>query len=215
MEMTSEIAMDASVEVLGDPMSYIVVGRCRAVRGGNVSSDGASMKNPNMQKMELSYAYIHAVSSSAGFICDRRSIDINSVDLTIRADEKISPASRILAVIDFQVKATSSRQFKNGVLSLPLPIKNYDELRSETSSPILLIAFEMPENMEDWLNHSEEQLITRKCAYWLNLRGLPVVDNDNIVTVHIKQKNVFSPKNLTELMLRASKNDGMGVGYEI
>lgn len=204
------ITMNLSAVSVNHPMGYILDGTCRVVHGWN----GASMID-SIQKMEFSYAYIHAVASHAGFLCERRSIDINSVDLTIRADHLISPMSRILAVMDFQVKATSSHSFKNGVLSLPLPLKNYNQLRCETSAPILLIVFIMPDRLEDWLDHNEQRLITRRCAYWHNLKGLPRVANTDNVTVHIKQKNLFSPSSMTELMLRASKNDGMGVGHEV
>lgn len=175
----------------------------------------AVMKNPNRQKEEFSYAYVHAVASHAGFFCEKRLVDINSVDVTIRSDHYVSAESKMCPVIDFQLKATSTHDFNNGDLSFPLKVKNYHELRGEASVPILLIVFLIPKNVRDWLEHSEEQLITRKCAYWCNLKGFPGMGNTDEVTVHIAQKNLFSPGSLKELMLRASKNDGMGVGYEV
>ena len=173
------------------------------------------MRNPNLQKEEFSYAYVHAVASRAGFFCDRRTPDINSVDATIRSDHPLTQDSERFAEIDLQLKATSSMGFQNAQMSFPLGIKNYNDLRADRAAPILLIVLVLPPDVGDWLDHSEEQLVTRKCAYWCNLKGFPSTQNTESISVKVSQRNLLSPDSVETLMVRASKDNGSGVGYEI
>ena len=73
-------------------------------------------------------------------------------------------------------------------------------------TPRLLVIFELPTDKLLWLNHSEQELIMQKCAYWINLHGKPETDNQTI-TVHIPIQNILSPDKLYELMVLASKEE--------
>jgi hypothetical protein len=53
---------------------------------------------------------------------------------------------------------------------------------------------------KDWINVSAEQLILRKAAYWVSLRGSPESDNKESVTVTIPASNVFDVDGLQRLM---------------
>jgi len=209
-------AIRSLARVQDDPICYISDFHYHICPGWLLSVSGETvMRNPNLQKEEFSYAYVHAVAAHAGFFCERPIIDCNSVDLSIISDHRISSKSIITPKIDFQLKATSKHSFENGFISFPLNVKNYNELKGDTSVPILLIVFIMPDVVEDWLDHNEERLITRKCAYWCNLRDSPNKPNVSKVHVQINQKNLFSPTSLKELMLKASMYDGKGVGFGI
>jgi hypothetical protein len=165
-------------------------------------------------KEELSYAYIHAVASRVGFGCDRPRVDADSIDVVISAHGKVA-ADSILhsARLDLQLKATAVELAMNGSgeYSFELPIKNYNDLKRDTLIPRLLVLFAMPTDEEKWLSHDDESLITRKCAYWCNLFGLPDVTNAASKTVHVPKKNVFSPAVLAELMRKISRREVIGL----
>lgn len=165
------------------------------------------MLERNLVESELSLAYLHAVSAKCAFAVDIPRIDNDSIDAIISVNGKVSSESRISsAKIEVQLKASFNIQMNNsGAFSYSLPIKNYNDLRGETMVPRLLVVLALPQDEIEWLKHSEEKLTLQKCAYFLNLFGMPESNNSSSVTVQIPAENQFSPENLQALMLRASK----------
>src|SRR5882672_4172606 len=81
------------------------------------------MLTENDIKEELSYAYVHAVASRAGFGWDRISKDRGSVDVVISADGGFPDDAVVQhAVIQVQLKATS--QIVNGDPHFLLPCRS-------------------------------------------------------------------------------------------
>lgn len=83
---------------------------------------------------ELSYAYLHAIASHAGFACEwrNRHLDGVGVDATITEDGRYLAADSKLTYIpvDVQLKATYlDLREENGKLSYSLEMKQYDKLR--------------------------------------------------------------------------------------
>lgn len=172
------------------------------------------MLTDNDIKEELSYAYLHAVASRAGFGCDRISKDRGSVDVVLSADGGF-PADAVLrhAVMQIQLKATSQIASGDVEFSFSLPIKNYHELRARSQAPRLLVVFLMAEDPKHWLTVDESTLIARRCAYWCNLKGEPETDNETSRSVRIASRNIFSPEALTALMTRVARQEE--IGYEL
>jgi hypothetical protein len=87
-----------------------------------------------------------------------------------------------------------------------LKIKNYDELRpTDLLVPRILIVITVPADLNDWLNHSEQELAMRKCGYWLSLRGEPAVSNTATRTVHLPRTSQFTVAELAAIMQRIGK----------
>jgi hypothetical protein len=57
------------------------------------------------------------------------------------------------------------------------------------------------------LNHSEDELALRKCAYWQSLRGAPTTGNGSGATVYLPKVQMFTPQALTEIATRLSRRD--------
>jgi hypothetical protein len=168
-------------------------------------SDNNAMTE-NEQKQQLSFAYVQAVAARAGFACDRPSVDDDSVDLRIAASGSVHGMAIFRSpMIELQMKATSAKEPKSEHLSFALPIKNYDDLRQETMVPRLLVVLLLPERIEEWLDQSEDQMITRRCAYWTSLLGQPESRNSTRVTVSLPRKNQFTVPGLEALMQRAAQ----------
>ena len=160
---------------------------------------------------ELSIAYVHAVTARAKFALDHKRIDNDSVDVTISQNGFLTTESTLGSPeLHIQLKATVNPTWiANGqVLSFPLPQKNYNDLRVNTMIPKILVVLCLPQNDDDWLSHSPDQLILRNCAYWVSLKGLaPLPTGQEHKSVHLPITNTFSPDSLYNIMLKLSKEE--------
>ncbi len=143
----------------------------------------------------LSLAYARAVAAQAGYTTAERDFDRDGVDLTIHAGGLIHPA------IDLQLKATVNlgKPGKQG-FSFPLRRRNYDLLREATQIPRLLLVLGLPREEDCWLTVTAEQLVLRRAAYWLNLRGMGEPAGETSVTVYLPEENLFDVNALRNLM---------------
>ena len=158
-----------------------------------------SAMQPNTLKERFSLAYINAVVSRAGFELHETKIDIDSIDGFVNSSAGLRPQ------IGFQAKATSQNFMRDDVIALPLPRKNYEDLRAETVNPRLLIVVVMPEAETEWLQQTEDSLVLRRCGYWMNLRGMPFSENSTSMTVEVPRKQIFDVGQLADLMHRAEQ----------
>ncbi len=175
----------------------------RAELSGGERERGSGM-DVNRQKEEFSHAYVRAVASAAGFAVARPEVDDDSVDLILAAagggGTFRSPR------IELQLKCTAGGNGSAEDLSFPLKIKNYEDLRApNVLVPRLLVLVCVPEKPEDWLSQTQEQLVLRRCGYWLSLRGAPETDNVAAVTVRLPRAQVFSIDALRALMARVAE----------
>ena len=152
----------------------------------------------NDQKERLSMAYAHAVAARAGYTTAVYDLDRNGVDLRIQAGGAMRPA------LELQLKATINlRQADAESFSFDLPVHNYKLLREPTQTPQLLVVLDLPRDEQQWLTITDDELVIRHRAYWLNLRGREKTDNRESVTVAIPQANLFDVAGLQDLMERS------------
>ncbi|MBF0606482.1 MAG: DUF4365 domain-containing protein [Candidatus Magnetobacterium sp. LHC-1] len=161
----------------------------------------------NQQKEQFSIAYARAVVAAAGFICYTYDIDVDSIDIGISGIGGVGTAKS--PKIEIQLKCTARDiMFSDGV-RYPLKIKNYNELRGEDYPiPRLLVVVVVPEDINEWLLHSEDELSMRHCGYWMSLRGFPETDNKETITVTLPRTQQFNVNDLCQIMERIS-NGGL------
>lgn len=153
---------------------------------------------------ELSYAYLHAVATQAGFGCEvrGRSADNAGKDAQVSIYERLS-AKTVFSdfSIEIQLKACKNRpKPKNGNLPFSIPIQNYNQLRSkENLAPHLLVVLFLPHDKKDWLNVTPEHLVLRECAFWVSLWMAKEVEGQESRTVYIPEQNILSPKGLRDV----------------
>ena len=154
---------------------------------------------------ELSYAYLHAVCSKAGCSCkpgDRHD-DAAGVDAIITYRGVLEHPFLSDIQLNIQLKATTAQPtLKNGCFSYFLDgVKRYDKLRAKGSAiyKILVVLF-LPENPDEWLICSEDELILKKAAYWINLYGAPDVETKTGTTIYIPTANILTPEALKNLV---------------
>jgi hypothetical protein len=172
----------------------------------------------NHIKAELSYAYLHAVASRSGCeaVVSGRHSDMAGIDAIIRTKQRFAPDSVFTQfTIDVQLKATSqeSPADARGRYSFPLRVDHYDKLRdAETLAQQILVVLFLPSDPELWLVHSTDGLMSRRCAYWISLRGAPESGNVTSRTILIPSSNTFSVAGLRSILMRVSR--GEMISYE-
>ena len=164
-----------------------------ALRGSVLQTDSL-LTVPDQEEL-LSIAYAHAVASRAGYVTAVYERDRHGIDLRIQAGGDMRPA------LELQMKATVNlRDVNDGYVSFPLPRRNYDLLRVGTQTPSLLVVLELPKEEAQWMTITEDELVMRRRAYWLSLRGYAETANETSVTVRIPKANTFDVDGLRALM---------------
>jgi Domain of unknown function (DUF4365) len=162
---------------------------------------------------ELSYAYLHAVATRGGFSCSytHRHLDDVGVDAVVHEDGWLLAPDSIHAsfALHVQLKSTRSTPLEqDGRFSFSLPVRQYNRLReTRLASARILVVLYLSSNPSDWLTHSEEALIARRCAYWVSLRGAPASVNEVTQTIYIPRSQVLSVDTLAEVMVRCSRDE--------
>ncbi len=166
------------------------------------------MLSENDVKEELSYAYVHAVTSRAGYSCEVIRKDRDSVDLHICARGRLHQDSILLSpLLAVQLKASVIDPLPDGAFDFRLKLKNYDDLRSRSMVPRILVVLAMPKEPARWLDLSEDALLLRRCAYWCSLLDMRASENDKYHVIQVPRRNVFTTESLRALMVCVSKQE--------
>lgn len=165
----------------------------------------ALLRTPEMtiddQKEQFSLAYARAVAAVAQISVCEPVVDDDSIDLIFqkRGGGGVVRSPRV----EVQVKCTDAATITATHIVYPLKLKNYEELRPvDVLVPRILIVVVVPDDLNDWLDHTEQELALRKCGYWVSLRGQPATTNTTSVTVHLPRTNQFTVAELQGIMQR-------------
>ena len=145
----------------------------------------------------LSKAYALAVAGAAGYTTAEYDFDRSGTDLLVQGGGEFSP------MLALQLKATINLrplQATGGlVFSFQLKAENYEWLRLPTQVPRLLVVLDLPAQEAEWTTITTEELVLRRCAYWLSLKGFPESTRVR-PTVHIPKSQIFDVPGLQGLM---------------
>ena len=143
-------------------------GKLGFVEGGVNALGGIGvLLSMNEMAAELSYAYLHAVASRAGFACEiaGRQSDRAGIDARLHIKERLAPNAAFTDFpIEVQLKATSRTPvLRNEHYSYWLKSDHYDKLRNPGVWNLrLLVVLFLPEDQSQWLMHDEDGMVTRK-----------------------------------------------------
>ncbi len=164
----------------------------------------------NIQKEEFSYAYLQAIASAAGCAFLRTTTPLDQVGVDAIITGVGARGSRGFPQLYVQVKCTSRDLLDEDSVRYPLRVKNYEELRNERQyPPLILVVVLVPENVDDWLSQSSEELCLHHGGYWLSLAGEPATPNQETLTVSLPRKNLLTVKAMTCIMQRISRGENL------
>jgi Domain of unknown function (DUF4365) len=162
----------------------------------------------NEQKQQMSVAYVHAIAARAGYACQVKAPDEESVDVLISGSGRVHKTSIVGSPrLEIQLKASASLRLKADHVSFPLPRKNYEDLRAKSLVPKVLVVLMLPEDPGEWLDVDEERMIVKRSAYWASLAGEPERSNTTSVSVRLPRSQRFTVDQLQELMKRVSREE--------
>jgi hypothetical protein len=157
----------------------------------------------NARQEQFANAFLVTVAAVAGFTVAKSDVDHDSMDWTIASRLPHRPK------IDIQMK---SRRLEDAdtddFVRYNLKRKNYDDLiLTNLLTPRLLVLVLMPSDIGNWLDLTADQLVLRRCAYWVSLAGQPATDNKNTVMVGVPRANLLNVAALERLMWRANDQE--------
>ncbi len=157
---------------------------------------------------DLSKAYVQAVAARAGLnlSLNSRSHDY-TIDGTFHQINYVNGRRHESGFsLDFQLKATKNLGFKDGnsqfvQYDLDAETYNYlvDRSNAVRTTPAILIVFSLPENEVKWLDLTEDELILRRCCYWIHLTGEKSA-NSVRKRISIPKENILKPVTVLEMM---------------
>ena len=138
----------------------------------------------------LSRVYARAMAAGAGYVTADCDFDRDGVDLRIHAGGAMRPA------IDLQLKATVNLTESENGYSIPIEAP---QLRSAhcnpwRQTPRILFVLDLPADESRWITITPDELVLRRRAYWINLKGCEESDNQSSVTVRIPMRNVLTSR---------------------
>jgi hypothetical protein len=148
-------------------------------------------------------AYVHLIVKAAGFVLARYDQDSgHKIDWTVSgagADNTTRDPR-----LDIQVKSSANLPLASGDCSYDIDRSLYDWARKPQhllDVPRIIVLVRVPETVDQWTAQSDDQLVTRHCAYWVNLRGEPELPADQGQrAVHFRNVQKFEANALTKIM---------------
>ena len=153
---------------------------------------------------DLSRAYVQVVVAKSGATL---ALDRNhdyAIDGTIRQVRYVNNRRKETGFhLDFQLKASKNVVITADEVKYDSDVDTYNYLvkRHETkyTNKVLLILLALHELEAEWLMLSEDQLILKKCCYWISLAGA-LSNNKETRRVAIPRANLLTPEKLVELL---------------
>ena len=161
-------------------------------------------------KEDISISYISALCSFAGIAYEIVRHDDDGTDGTLRKRVLLDNNRKYDAELRIQLKCTSAlSQYTDcgDVLTYKLKVKNYNDLCLPSTTPIILGLLVLPENEEEWLLWSEEELLIKGCMYWAEFSGSSESENTSSITVSIDKKQVLNVETLNQILEKIAREE--------
>lgn len=161
-------------------------------------------------KEDLHISYISALCAAAGISYDIQRHDNDSTDGIIK--KRISLGNDLFydSAVRIQLKATSSSsqyEDKGQYITYKLKVKNYNDLCTPSTTPIILGLLILPEDENEWVKWSTEELLIKGCMYWADFSTQQISDNSDTVSVRLEKQNVINQETLLNILERIAKEE--------
>lgn len=162
------------------------------------------------RKEDISISYISALCAYAGIAYEITRHDDDSTDGILKKRVILDGQRKYNAELRIQLKCTSSvSQYtdKDGILTYKLKVKNYNDLCLPATSPIILGLLVLPEDNEEWLSWSREELLIKGCMYWAEFSGEQESSNIGTVSIKIDKNNVLNRETLLHILDKIAREE--------
>lgn len=159
-------------------------------------------------KEDISISYISALCADAGISYDIQRHDNDGTDGIVKKRIFLGNGIFFDSALRIQLKSTSSvSQYKDkgDIITYALKVKNYNDLCTPATTPIILGLFIMPEDETSWVQWSREELLIKGCMYWADFSRMPKSDHKGTVTITIPKEHVVNKEFLLDILERIAK----------
>ena len=171
---------------------------------------GGNLMDTSQMKEDIHIGYISALCASVHVAYDTIRHDADSTDGIIKKRISFEDGRFYDSSLRIQLKSTSSSsQFQDhgDFISYKLKVKNYNDLCTPATTPIILGLLILPEKENDWARWSPEELSIRGCMYWKNFASYPYSNNKANITVNIEKENILNGETLINILEKIAKED--------
>jgi hypothetical protein len=162
------------------------------------------MMTDNDIEESLSRAYVFAVAGRAGVLLGGTVKDYGCDgtfhEVVVLGGKRMQGGFSI----DFQLKASKNCTLDNNDVVYDLDAETHRKLifrKQQGGTPIVLIVLVLPSETDDWLVHSEDQLLIKQCCYWCVVDGVATA-NKNTVRIRIPRSQQLTPEAVNDLLAR-------------
>ena len=152
---------------------------------------------------EVSFSYFAAVTAKTNAILDYCRRDDDGIDATIRKRITIKD-KQLDSVLSFQLKSVFSKNHykfdDDGNLVYSLKIKNYEDLIIGSNVDKYLLVMILPENKDEWVEISFNELSIKKNMYFISLKNMPHSSNKHTIDIKIPKDNLLNSNTLDILL---------------
>ena len=144
-------------------------------------------------KEDIHISYLSAVCASASISFDLQRHDDDSTDGIVKKLITFDDGSKYMSSLSQYTDGEETLQYK-------LKVKNFNDLCTKCTTPIILGVLVLPEDEKTWVEWSEKELLINGCMYWADFSDKSPSDNKNTVTVSIDKKNVINKDTFLEIL---------------
>lgn len=159
-------------------------------------------------KESFSINYLQIISAAKQIDLERCYYDEDSTDVILKKTIYLDGIGKFNSSIRVQLKATSSLsqyEINNNILTYKLKVKNYNDLCMASTMPSILALLILPQNEEEWLYWTKEELTLRATMYWISLQNCSISENTGTVSIKIPSENILNPNTLENLLEVAAR----------
>lgn len=162
------------------------------------------------KKESLHISYISAVCAAAGVSYDIQINDDDSTDGIIKKRMTFPEGYFYDSSVRIQLKCTSSpSQYadKGDYISYKLKVKNYNDLCTRSTTPIILGLLILPEDEGTWVEWTEEELLIKGCMYWADFSTQQPSDNSDTVSVKVLKNHILNQETILDILWKIAKEE--------
>lgn len=152
-------------------------------------------------QQQFSLAFVRLVAAAAGFWIKSHETDYDGVDITIVSSADYEMWS--CPSLELQVKCTTRAELlKDDHLLWRIESKSYSKLiKPRRFEPTYLGVLLVPPEVDAWLDHNEDRLLTRSRMYFESAVNLPMSSPGRRSTaVRLPRRNLFDVSALQAIM---------------
>lgn len=160
-------------------------------------------------KESLSLSFITAIAAKAGVACRvPQGVEYGTDAYLVKVKQLTNGKYRDTGyILPIQIKATTTSLIRGDKVIYDIEAEAFNKLAEwEGDSQIILVLFCLPEDPDEWLLLSENELILKRCCYWHILEKTST-SNKRTTRLEIPREQIFTP-NIVESLFEKVKRYG-------